>query len=343
MIALFVVLVLVLLLVSGLVWAGGGWTVYPLQGSGIIEAIPGALEADPSPPVGTLVIASYSLAYGLGPQRYDGLPPDAALVYDRLDQMVETLAASGADIAFLQEVDFASQRTHDSDQLYYIAAALGWGYAARAITWECRYLPLPCWPRGYPTGRLRAGMGVISRYPLVQNVRQRLPQARAYPLLSSWFAPHYMVQMVDVQCGATTLRLLNVHLDRRDAATRQRQARALVAFVRDVRTPTSVLMGAFNTAIDAGDMAHDQTMPIILAELGGHFRLVAETGEVSTANAPHDGVNHALVGPGLHPRDTRIIDVGEPVSDHLPLTLHLGWTLPLMAANGRNDGSPLLP
>ena len=56
----------------------------------------------------------------------------------------------------LQEVDFASQRTHDIDQLHYIAAALGWGFAARVITWECRYVPYPVWPAGR-THRATAG------------------------------------------------------------------------------------------------------------------------------------------------------------------------------------------
>ena len=177
MIEVVVALVLVLLLLGGLVWAGGGKTIHETQGSGIIESIPDALEREPAAPE-TLVVLSYDLAYGLGTQRSRVPPPEITTIYDRLDQIVETIAGSGADVALLQEVDFASRRTHDIDQLHYIAAALGWGFAARALTWECRYLPFPCWPFGRPTGRLRAGMGVISRYPLIQNTRQRLSQPR---------------------------------------------------------------------------------------------------------------------------------------------------------------------
>ncbi|MEE9148304.1 MAG: hypothetical protein V3U27_12995, partial [Candidatus Tectomicrobia bacterium] len=127
MIGLLVILVLLFLLLCGLLWAGSGKTVHEAQGSGIIEAIPAALEDEPSLPTGLLVILSYSLAYGLGPQRCRRAPADAAMVYDRLDHVIETIAASEADIALLQEVDFASARTHDIDQLYYIASALGWG------------------------------------------------------------------------------------------------------------------------------------------------------------------------------------------------------------------------
>jgi endonuclease/exonuclease/phosphatase family metal-dependent hydrolase len=332
MIALAIVLVLVFLLLGGLLWASGGQTVYASSGSGIVEAIPGALEEEPAPPVGMLVILSYSLAYGLGRQRHHGPPLAAAAMCDDLDQVIETIVASGADIVLLQEVDFASQRTHEIDQLYYVAAALGWGYAARAVTWECRYLP---WPLRHPTGRLRAGMGVISRYPLVQNVRQRLPPARRYPLFLSRFAPRHTIQMVDVHCGATTLRVLNAYLEQQQTTTCHRQARALVDFVRDVYTPTSVLMGAFSAAADSPSL--DQIMPMLIAELGERCCAVTEQGARPAATAPHGLLVHALVGPGLSPLETRSVKESQPVSNHLPLALRLRWALPLTGMNGRKE------
>ena len=147
----------------------------------------------------------------------------------------------------LQEVDFASRRTYDVDQLHYIAEALGWGFAARVIAWECRYLPYPLWPPGRWAGRLRAGPGVMSRYPLMQNTRQRLSQSGAHPLVSPLFAPYPMVQMVDVQCGERTVRLLNAHVQADNTATHLQQAQELVAFARQVATPNCVLMGTMQS------------------------------------------------------------------------------------------------
>jgi endonuclease/exonuclease/phosphatase family metal-dependent hydrolase len=333
MILLIIVLILALLLLCGLLWASGGQTVYASSGSGIIEAIPGALEEEPAPPVGTLAILSYRLAYGLGQQaRHNGSTLAAAAMCDYLDQVIEAIVASGADIALLQEVDFASRRTHEIDQLYYIAAALGWGYAARAVTWECRYLP---WPPGSPSGRLRAGMGVISRYPLTQNVRQRLPQARPYPLWLTRFAPRPTVQMVDVQCGATTLRLLNVYLEPQGTA-RQPQARALGAFVREVYTPASVLMGTFSTA--AEDSSLDQITSMLIAELGERFRGVTAQGDRPAPAMSHEYRVGAWVGSGLHALEARPAELSEPVTAPLPLTLRLRWALPLVAMNGKGRG-----
>jgi endonuclease/exonuclease/phosphatase family metal-dependent hydrolase len=340
MIALVVIMVLLGLLLAALLWAGGGKTVHESHGSGIIESVPDALEREPAA-TGTLVVLTYALAYGLGEQHSSAPASEAASIYDWLDHLVETIAASGADVAVLQEVDFASQRTHDIDQLHYIAAALGWGFAARAITWECRYLPYPVWPLGQPTGRVRAGMGVISRYALVQNTRQRLPQERAVPVLAPLFCPHPTVQMVDVQCGTQTLRLFNVHLGANDVAARQRQARRLVEFVRQAETPVSVLMGTFNAALPgtAGESsvmspASEQTLRLIVDELQGRFRAVTDDELSAQATAARASVPPILVGSGVRAVETRIMPLHAPLSAHLPLVVHLRWALPLVISNG---------
>jgi endonuclease/exonuclease/phosphatase family metal-dependent hydrolase len=342
MIALLVVLLLLGVLLAALLWAGGGKTLHEPHGSGIIEAISDAFEREPAA-TGTLVVLTYDLGYGLG-EPHKPASALAASIYDRLDHIVETVAAVGADVALFQEVDFASQRTHGIDQLHYIAAALGWGFAARAITWECRYLPYPVWPVGRPTGRVRAGMGVISRYPLVQNTRQRLPQARSMPVLAPLFLPHHVVQMVDVQCGTQTLRLCNVHLDAHDVTSRQRQARALAEFVRHIATPVSVLMGAFNAALphtaesgSATDPSLDQTMDIIVDELQGRFRAVVDDTLLPQMPAAPASLPQVLVGSGARAVETRLLPLYTPVSAHLLLVVSLRWAVPLVMSNGRSQ------
>jgi endonuclease/exonuclease/phosphatase family metal-dependent hydrolase len=326
MVGVVAVVALTLLVGLGLFWAGGGKTIHASQGSGIIESIPDALETTPTP-AETLVVVSYNIAYGLGGPHGQTPPVDIATVYDRLDRTIETIAASEADVALLQEVDFASQRTFEIDQLHYIAAALGWGFAARAITWECRYL---FWPLTRPVGHIRAGMGVLSRYPLVQNTRRRLPQPRGLSGLARLFVPHDTVQMVDVQCGRQTIRLLNVHLDRYRAATRQRQAYELVAFARSVETPMSVIMGAFNAA------PSDPAMATVTEGLRGHFRAVDSEGLSASAADPRQRLDHLLIGSSMRALDTRRLPGDAPVSDRLPVVTHLRWVVPLIINDGRS-------
>jgi endonuclease/exonuclease/phosphatase family metal-dependent hydrolase len=339
MLEVFIILAVFLLLLGAVLWAGGGKTLHAAQGSGIIETIPGALEMS-SPPAEDVVVLSYSIAYGLGDARQHGVNP--AAVYDRLDAVIETLAASGADVALLQEVDFASRRTYDIDQLQYIAAALGWGFVARVITWECRYLPSPFWALPRHVGRLRAGQGVISRYPLVQNTRQRLSQPLTQPLLSPLFSPYHTVQMVDMQCGDRTVRFLNVHLEPRDTVTRQRQAQELVAFVRQVATPNCVLMGAFNNAVsevtsrsNGPAISQDRALDMITSGLRDRLRMVTAMHPASLPGPLYSRREHALVGPELQIVETQVVTPDEPVSDHLPLLLRLRWALPLIPENRR--------
>ncbi len=321
MIALVTLAVLLALLLAGCLWAAGGQTVYTTQGSGIIEAIPEALEDDPAPPEGQLVIVSYPLAYALVPATTGNPPPSATAVCDRLDHVIETLAASGADIALLQEVDFASPRTCEIDQLYYIAVALGWGYAARAVTWECRYAP---WPWRRPAGRVRSGLGVISRYPLTQHVRHHLPPARPGLLWATRFFPRHAVQMVDVQCGATTLRLFNAHLEPRRPGARPRQMRQLAAFVHGARTPSCILMGVLRGA------AQDDTLAGLITEPPNPLHVVTAPSDERTATQP----DSVLLGRSLQALDARLVKVETPVAEDLPLALHLRWELPLMTVLG---------
>lgn len=340
MLELALALAIVLLLVGALLWAGGGKTLREPHGSGIVEAIPGALETSP-PATEELIILSYNIAYGLGGHLDARRPTDIVTLYDRLDQIIETIAACGADIVLLQEVDFASRRTYYVDQLQYVAVALGWGFAARVIAWECRYLPMPFWPPQRQYGRVRAGQGVLSRYPLVQNTRQRLSQSAAQPLLSPLFAPYRMVQMVDVQCSGRTLRLLHVHLEPHDMVTRQRQAQELAVFARQVATPNSVLMGAFNGVIhettDGGSAApaqQDRTMEIIGSSLRDRLPLVPDAVPTYPATVPRERLDHVFVGPGLQALGTQVVAQEAPVAAHLPLLIRVRWALPLVQPNG---------
>lgn len=312
--------VVLLLLLSGVLWAGGGKTTREAHGSGIIERMPDAFDYTPAVS-DTLLVFAYCLTYGLDPtdQGRHGRAP--AQVYDRLDQVIEAIAASGADLALLQEVDFASRRTSHIDQLQYIATALGWGFAARVITWECRYLPVPFWPLHRQPGRIRAGMGVISRYPLVQNMRQRLPQTATHPLLTPLFAPYPMVQMVDIQCGGRTMRVLNLHCAAQQSSMRHAQAQVLVPFIRQVATPHCVLVGA----TDLQDRASASPVLTTLAtQLQDRLRLVE-------ASVP------LCIGPGL-----QVVEAHReaPLAGKTPALVRLRWALPLRTAPQNGDHAP---
>jgi endonuclease/exonuclease/phosphatase family metal-dependent hydrolase len=329
MIGAALLLAAVLLLLGAWKWAAAGETIHVAHGSGIIESIPDAIERHPLPSH-TLTVMSFNLAYGLGAQENAHIDAAAATIYDRLDHMIESIAGSGADVVLLQAVDFSSRRTHHIDQLYHIATALGWGFAARALTWECRYLPYPIWPWGQPIGPIRAGMGVISRFPLVQNIRQRLPQPKPSSLLDACFRPLHVVQLVDVQCGTQVVRLFNVHLHSGEVAARLSQARELVAFVQQMATSRSIMMGSFNAALNASDT----TMTLVVNGLRDRLQIADDAQLTYPALAPHSRLDHAFIASGLQLLETEVVMPEPPVTHHLPLMMHLRWQLPLLTPEG---------
>jgi endonuclease/exonuclease/phosphatase family metal-dependent hydrolase len=256
---------ILLIVVSGVIlWAGGGKTVFETQGVGIVEAIPESLPESSAVPSDALTLFSYNLNYGLGDAGARATPQTDAAVYDRLDCVIEAIAACGADAALLQAVDFASRRTDCVAQLHYMTAALGWGYVAAITTWECRYLPAP-WRHA---GCVRAGLGVISRLPLEHNSWQRLSQSQAFPLLAALFAPHDAVQVVDMRCGVRGVRLMQAHLAPRPAGRRQRREEQLAAIVRRAAMPSCVMTGV-NAATADGICAHLGATPALRPEAGG--------------------------------------------------------------------------
>ena len=255
---------ILLIAVSGaILWAGGGKTVFETQGVGIVEAIPGHLPESSVALSDVLTLYSYNLTYALGGASCRSAPQEAAGVYDRLDRVIEAIAACGADAGLLQAADFASRRTNYIAQLHYMAAALGWGYVAAITTWECRHLPMP-WRQA---GRVRAGLGVISRLPLEHNSWQRLPQSRSFPLLAALFAPHDAVQVVDVRCGVRGVRLAQAQLASFSAG-RYRREEQVAAMLRRVVMPSCVMTGV-DEATAEGICTHLGAAAVLRTEAGG--------------------------------------------------------------------------
>lgn len=292
-----VLIALVLLAVAAgvLLWAGGGKTVFEAQGVGIVEAIPGSLPGSSAVSSDVLILFSYNLVYGLGGSERRTAPPGTAAVYDRLDRVIEAIAACGADAALLQAVDFASRRTDCIGQLHYMAAALGWRYVAAVTTWECRYLPAP-WRQA---GRVRAGQGIISRLPLEHNSWRRLPQPRAFPLLAALFAPHDAVQVVDMRCGVRGVRLMQAHLGMTRTGRHQQREEQLAAIACRVAMPGCVMTGT-DEATAAG----------ICSNLGATPALHTETGGV-------------LLGSSWGDVEVRVLSPLADVSGHAPVVVKL--------------------
>ena len=175
-------------------------------------------------------------------------------------------------------------------------------------------------------------MGVISRYPLVQNMRQSLPLGQVAQHLISRLLPRPVVQMVDVQCGGTVVRLLQADLGQLRHQLRALQMQAFITFVRHVQTSTSVVMGLAPMARELD--GPDNPWLDVASELHERFRLTMDRDDTSVDCGASSLVVQALVGSGLSVLDTEVLTVAEPMLHEPPQLLRLRWALPMIGMNG---------
>ena len=291
MVVVIVAFTLLIVFVGVVLWAGGSEVAVEEHGVGIVEAMPRSPAESSLEPLEVLTLYSHNLGYGLGDAEA-GAAQTREAIYDRLDSVLEGIAASEADAALLGAVDFASSRTGFIPQLHYVAAALGWEYVAAITTWECRYLPLP----RSQAGRVRAGQGIISRLPLEHNSWHRFAQPRwkiAGP--AAPFAPHDAMQVVDMRCGVRGIRLVQVHLASRHGDGDGRRQDELLHVMRRVGMPSCVVTGVDRRTAE---------------EIGCALGFQATSGDV-------------LLGSAWSGADVRVLPQLPDVSAHAPVLVRL--------------------
>lgn len=246
-----------------------------------------APDGTPSPPA-SLRLVSYNIKHGLG---MDG-------VLD-LERVGDFLAATGADVVLLQEVDELASRSGGVDQ----AAALG---ARLGMT--AHFAPFMDFQGG------RYGLAILAAPPVVAAEVVALPAGTREPRSA-------MVVTLDVD-GAP-LRVANAHLDwLADDERRVAQARALLeALVLDAGegpgTPSPVILGG-----DLNDVPGSATLALLQG--WSAFGRVGPDAPTFPSDAPNRTIDHFLIAPvGAFP-GAEVLVLDEPViSDHRPVQLDL--------------------
>jgi endonuclease/exonuclease/phosphatase family metal-dependent hydrolase len=301
------------------------------------ERLPGAGAGDRLGP-DRLRVVSWNVAYGRGRKDDAGDLRPEATVRANLAGIARVLRDIDADVAALQEVDFDSARTHRIDEVAYLAREAGYPYAARVETWRCRYVPYPYWPFSQHYGRMASGQAVLSRYPILSNVRHLLPQP-PNPFWYNAFYLHRALQHVEVDLGdGRVLDLLNVHLEAFHQGNRERQAELLVSRVRSFPDRPRLVLGDMNAippeaTLRSGfpdepgtDMTSDRTVAA-LRSLGLEEALAPDAPPAETFTFPSDVPNRRLdyLWFSAHFRRMagRVVREAGTLSDHLPVVVEL--------------------
>jgi endonuclease/exonuclease/phosphatase family metal-dependent hydrolase len=328
--ALWVVLALLVAFAIFFFWASGG-------DSDEREVAPGHVFDNPAgaaPPasVAELTVVAFNIAYGRGPDGDASGPWSEAHIRRHLAGIGQQIRDSGADLAFLQEVDFAAARSHAIDQGRVLLEASGLRFASCVVTWEKNYVPFPYWPPTKHYGAMKSGQCLLSRFPIVQSTRHRLPQPESYPWWRKRFYLNRAIDHARVEIAGQTWDVFNVHLEAFDADNRMDHAKRLAALVAALpETRRVIVAGDFNAPppeasqkkgfVDEPetDFSADRTIDIVRG-----LALAEALPDPATftfpADAPTRRLDYIFFGAALDKIEAKILGASPgPWSDHLPV------------------------
>ncbi|GAA1199175.1 Metal-dependent hydrolase, endonuclease/exonuclease/phosphatase family [Prauserella alba] len=251
--------------------------------------------ASAGPPPVALTVASYNIHAGIGT---DGN-------FD-LDRTASAIAATGADVVALQEVD-----RHWSDRSEYRSVV---DELARKLHMHARFAPIYSLdPSGPGQPRREYGTAVLSRFPIAEFTNHELTRLSTQ---DSDAGPQPMPGFAEavIRARGALVHVYSTHLDYRgDPSIRRRQVtETLDVLAADADAPR-VLLGDFNAEPGAPELDPLWTdMDDAFAEAG------AGEGLTYPAESPEKRIDYAAVSGQIEIRGARVgaTELAATASDH---------------------------
>lgn len=196
-------------------------------------------------PKDRLKIATYNIGFGQGIKDSPLDFRDEAYTRKTLARVGAVVQKMDADILLLQEVDLASDRSHQIDQADILITHGGFAYSACAVVWDKNYVPFPFWPPQFHIGEIKTANCVLSKYPIRSHQRIIFEKPESNPFWYNWGYLDRGAHKVEIQIGNRTLYVINLHLEAYEQAAREKQAGILIDWVKDIKGPL-VIGGDFN-------------------------------------------------------------------------------------------------
>lgn len=311
---------LVLVLVVFYVWATSGS--YPRDK--YTEILTYDVETADSE-ANTFSLVSYNIGYLSGLTNQEAVERPKSLFDVHLERAIATLRLLNPDIIAFQEIDIASKRSYNVNQLDALANALGLANAGLAINWNKNYVPFPYWPISAHFGKIVSGQAVLSRYPIVENDRVVLEKVASRPFFYNAVYLDRLAQVTQVDINGRALIVINVHLEAFDTPTRFNQTHAVRQMAETYAKEYPVLLvGDFNSAINRPEEGERSIE--VLAESGAFTSALPREQWPDQPTFPSEPPEHKLdylfyTPESIELKATRVIpDVGT-ASDHLPLMM----------------------
>lgn len=297
---------------------------------------------------GTITVVVWNIAWGYGwGSEGNGLAKPASHFEASIKKLGAQLAALGADIALIQEIDFGADRSGNFDQAMVLAELAKLPFVAPAPSWSANYIPFPYWPPKEHFGRMSSGGAILSRFPIEINSVQLLEKPSEYPFYYNLFYLFRYLQHAQIRIGTETVQVYNTHLEAFKERNRVEQAQVVEKILAREGAAGVMFGGDFNAvpaeatqksnyaderAPGMTPTAHetDDTVKIIrgIENLHDAFppeRYSAAENQYFTfpSHAPNRKLDHFFFGDHFELIDARVAKEVGNTSDHLPLVIRL--------------------
>lgn len=203
----------------------------------------------------TFTVMTYNIGYLSGMTNNVAVDRDSMLFADNLDKAKRLLQTDDADVLCLQEIDYASDRSYLVDQESELAQT-GYGYVAKAVNWDKRYVPFPYWPPSAHFGKIVSGQSVLSKFPVQAFNVHKLADVESAPFYYRAFYLDRLAQVCKLLIGEKQVIVINVHLEAFDADTRRRHMQQVLDLLGRYKEEYPVILcGDFNSSPDEKDAA----------------------------------------------------------------------------------------
>lgn len=242
------------------------------------------------------------------------------LFKNNLKRVLEGVKKINTDIIALQEVDYMASRSYEVDQEKEIAN-LGYGYVARGVNWDKKYLPFPYWPIQAQYGKIVSGQSVLSKYPLKEYKRIVLGCVKSNPVYKNKFYIDRLLQVVKVEIEDKDVVVMNVHLEAFDSVTRLKQFKyVLDVFNRYKEQYPTILLGDFNSEARKKEAVIHEI--INMKDVGNAFFKREEPENTFNSVKPTKRIDYIFyTKQSIEYIDGRILNEFSDISDHLPLEM----------------------
>ncbi|MCI5856672.1 MAG: endonuclease [Agathobacter sp.] len=136
----------------------------------------------------------------------------AERVTDNMQSIAKSVQEISPDIAFFQEVDVDSKRSHYINEAQTLVDALPGYQQAFATNYKCLYVPYPL-----PTiGKVSGGIMTLSSFEVAGADRMQLPCPFSWPIRLANLKRCLLVERIPIENSEKELVIVNLHLEAYD-------------------------------------------------------------------------------------------------------------------------------